>query len=110
MDFPLNCQITTKLLDLSNKNNFTVLYALEKRVLGNQDHTGVIVTLLPTNVAPQNSAVGRSHGVESFQNVDMALSFCMCVCVFSLAAAFLFRFVIFNPSLFRNSNLEPHTV
>ena len=42
-----------------------------------QDPPGGILTLLPTNVAPQNSAVGRSHGVESFQNVDMALSFCM---------------------------------
>ena len=58
----------------------------------------------------RGTAVGRSHGVESFQNVDMALSFCMCVCVFSLAAAFLFRFVIFNPSLFRNSNLELYNV
>ena len=49
-----------------------------------QDLPGGILRLLPTNVAPQNSAVGRSHGVESFQNVDMALSFCICVCVFSL--------------------------
>ena len=28
----------------------------------------------------RGAAVGRSHGVESFQNVDMALSFCVCVC------------------------------
>jgi hypothetical protein len=58
--------------------------AVANKIFSYKDQSGVMLTLLPTNVAPQNSAVGRSHGVESFQNVDMALSFCMCVYVFSL--------------------------
>ena len=105
--------MTTKVLNLSKSkfhSSSCITKLFRKKLFGYQDHSGVMLTLLPTNVAPQNSAVGRSHGVESFQNVDMALSFCMCVCVFSLAAAFLFRFVIFNPSLFRNSNLELYNV
>ena len=84
--------MTTKVLNLSkskfhSSSCFTKLF--RKKLFGYQDHSGVMLTLLPTNVAPQNSAVGRSHGVESFQNVDMALSFCMCVCFLFSCCVFI---------------------